>query len=98
MTGDLGSSLTCRRFDLSTPALIFGGLLLAATALRGLDAAPAFSAELEEVKVLAEQPTMFTAGPKDFLMMGCQNERAKTVAGQKLGQMIKRCKTVRADH
>lgn len=78
--------------------MIFGGLFLAATAIRGLDAAPALSTDFEEVKVLAEQPTMFTAGPNDILMMGCQSERSMTGTSLKLKQLTERCKAARDVH
>lgn len=97
MSTDFGSSLNCRRFDLSTPALIFGGLFLAATAMRGLDASPVLSPDLDDVKVLAEQPTIFGAGPKDLLVLGCQNEKSTSIAGI-AGVALKRCKTSRPIH
>lgn len=83
MTGQIDSHVTtlnCRRFDFSAPVLIFGGLLLAATAAM---------VDLDEVKVLAEQPVIAPRPSRDYWALGCENEKGKA------GLLLKRCKSSR---
>jgi len=78
MIGPAHTSMSCRRFDLSTPVLVFGGLLITATAVRALDMSASTGVYVEEVKVIADQ---YTVSPKQLLdpvALSCESRQRAT--------------------
>lgn len=75
MIGPAHPPPACRRFDLSTPVLVFGGLLITATAVRALDMSASTGVYVEEVKVAADQ---YTVSPKrllDPVALSCESRQ-----------------------
>lgn len=66
------SDLQCRRFDLSTPACVFGGLLIASTALCTLEASSGTGILVEEVQVAVDESPNLSPSDVDIVGSDCE--------------------------
>lgn len=69
----LEADYQCRRFDLSTPALVFGGLFFATTVLCSMDTTAAAPAQTDDVQVIVDQFSDVAGEPLEPIALECMS-------------------------